>query len=134
MAELKTKQNAASVDSFLAGVEDKGRRDDAVAVCKLMQEATKQKPVMWGATIVGFGSQRLVYESGRELDWMVVGFSPRKANTVLYGIGVEKQAELLAKLGKYKTGKGCLYITRLADIDAKVLKELVKRAVAPAKK
>jgi len=133
MAELKTKKNAASVDSFLASVEDKGRREDAIAVCKLMQEATREKPAMWGSAIVGFGSQRLVYESGRELDWMVVGFSPRKANTVLYGIGVEKQAELLAKLGKFKTGKGCLYINKLADVDVKVLKELVKGAMKNAK-
>ena len=134
MAELKTQKNAASVASFLAGVEDKGRREDALAVCKLMQEASKEKPAMWGNAIVGFGSQKLVYESGRELDWMVVGFSPRKANTVLYGIGVEKQAELLKTLGKYKTGKGCLYISKLADVDVKVLKELVRRAMAPTKK
>lgn len=133
MAELKTTKTVASVEKFLAGVADESRRADAIAVCALMQEVSKEKPTMWGSAIVGFGSHKLVYESGRELDWMRVGFSPRKVNTVLYGLGIGKNAELLARLGKHKTGKGCLYINRLADIDVKVLKELVKRAMKAAK-
>ena len=136
MAELKTKKTEASVENFLASVTDEARREDAIAVCALMQQVTKEKPKMWGSTIIGFGSRKLVYESGRELDWMLVGFSPRKANTVLYLslAGYAQHGELMAKLGKHKTGKGCLYINKLADIDLKVLKDLVKRAVQYAKK
>jgi hypothetical protein len=135
MAELKTKKTEASVDKFLAGLADAGRREDALNVCKLMQQASKQAPKMWGGAIVGFGSRKLVYESGRELDWMEIGFSPRKANTVLYLAGGQgAYAAQLARLGKHKTGKGCLYINSLADVDAKVLKEIIQLAVKNARK
>ena len=134
MAELKTKPTAASVEKFLAGIVDDTRRADAVAVCTLMQQVSKQAPRMWGSAIIGFGSRKLVYESGRELDWMIVGFSPRKQNTVLYIMdGFARYDELLVKLGKHKTGKSCLYINKLADVDIKVLKELLKQSVALVK-
>ena len=135
MAELKTTQTGASVEKFLASIVDDTRRADAVAVCALMQQVSLQVPRMWGSTIIGFGSRKLVYESGRELDWMMIGFSPRKQNTVLYVLnGFSGQDELLAELGKHKTGKGCLYIKSLADVDRKVLKEIVKQSAAFTKK
>lgn len=130
MAEMKTQMNAASVDDFIAGIGDATRRADAAAVCKLMQQVSKEAPAMWGDAIIGFGSRKLIYDSGRELDWMLIGFSPRKQNTVLYIMnGFANYDALLAKLGKHKTGKSCLYIKKLADIDMKVLKELVKQSV-----
>ena len=135
MAELKTTQTGASVEKFLASIVDDTRRADAVAVCALMQQVSQQVPRMWGSAIIGFGSRRLVYESGRELDWMMIGFSPRKQNTVLYVLnGFPGQDELLAELGKHKTGKGCLYIKSLADVDRKVLKEIAKQSAAFTKK
>lgn len=100
----------------------------------MMKQVTRAEPKMWGTSIVGFGSRHLKYASGRELDWMLTGFSPRKANITLYILGgFEKQADLLKKLGKYTTGKGCLYIKKLKDIDAKVLKELVRESVQSMK-
>lgn len=134
-ADLKTRRTDASVASFLAGVPDEVRRKDAVTVCGLLSQVSQEPPRMWGRAIVGFGSRRLVYASGRELDWMLVGFSPRKANTVLYlsldGFG--RHAALLARLGKHKTGMGCLYIGKLSDIDLGVLKQLVAEAVRHAR-
>jgi len=100
-----------------------------------MKQATRSDPKMWGSSIVGFGTQHLNYASGRELDWMLIGFSPRKANITLYITGgLEKQSVLLKKLGKYSTGKGCLYIKKLKDVDVKVLKELVRESVQSVKK
>ena len=129
-AELKTTKTEASVDDFINAVADEGQRQDAHVIAKLMQTATKAPPKMWGASIIGFGSQPLKYPSGRELDWMVIGFSPRKANTVLYlAFDLKQHNELLAKLGKHKTGKGCLYIKRLDDINVKVLKEIITQSV-----
>ncbi len=134
MAELKTKETQASVEEFLAGITDEERREDAVAVCKLMEQVSKEPPKMWGSAIIGFGSKKLVYESGRELDWMLMGFSPRKGNTVLYLPGGQgAYIEILAKLGKHKVGKGCIYINRLADVDAKVLKQLIQSAAKTRK-
>ena len=131
MAELKTKKTAASVAAFLGAIDDDTMRRDCLAVAKLMQKATKAEPKMWGASIVGFGDYHYKYPSGREADWFVAGFSPRKQNLTLYLMsGVEPYAALLRKLGKHKTGKGCLYIKTLADVDARVLEELVRRAVA----
>ena len=128
-AELKTKQTEASVEQFIATVADEGQREDAREIVKLMSAATKAEAKMWGPAIIGFGSRLLKYESGRELDWMAVGFSPRKANTVLYiGAGDAKFEPHLAKLGKHKVGKGCLYIKRLADVDLKVLKDMIRVA------
>ncbi len=131
MAENKTKPTVVSVPAFLDACADEARRADAKALAKLMQKVTGDKPKMWGPSIVGFGSYHYVYESGREGDMPIVGFSPRKAANVLYGtIGFAGAEALLAKLGKHTTGKGCLYIKKLADVDLKVLEALVKKAVA----
>lgn len=131
MAENKTKPTTVSVPAFLDGCTDETRRTDAKALAKLMQEVTGKKPAMWGPSIVGFDSYHYIYESGREGDMPIVGFSPRKAANVLYGmIGFAGAEVLLAKLGKHTTGKGCLYIKKLADVDMKVLETLVEKAVA----
>jgi hypothetical protein len=134
MAEVKTKLNDASVDDFLNAIEDEQKRADCFAVSKLMQQATKANPKMWGDSIVGFGAYRYVYASGREGDWMLVGFSPRKGNITLYIMaGFEQYDDLMKKLGKHKTGKSCLYIKSLADVDKGVLKELIAQSVAHMK-
>jgi len=128
MAELKTKKNAASVKGFLNTIKDKQKRDDSFSVLEIMKKVTGEKPAMWGPSIIGFGNVHLVYESGRELDWMKIGFSPRKQNLTLYvSSSSEGQSELLKKLGKHKTGKGCLYINKLSDIDTQVLKKIIER-------
>ena len=130
MAELKTKKTEASVEDFLNGIADEQTRNDCFEISKIMEKATKSAPKMWGSSIIGFGTQHLKYASGRELDWMIIGFSPRKQNLTLYLPGsLESYADLLGKLGKHTTGKGCLYIKTLKDVDAKVLKELIKRSV-----
>ena len=129
-AEIKTKVNDASVTKFLEGVTDEGKRNDAFEILKLMKQITKEEPKMWGASIVGFGSYHYKGASGREGDWMLVGFSPRKQALTLYLMhGFDAHADLLKKLGKYKTGMGCLYINKLDDVDRKVLKELVTASV-----
>jgi hypothetical protein len=134
MAENKTKPTKLSVAGFLDACEDEGRRADAQALAKLMQEISGEEATMWGPSIVGFGSYHYTYESGREGDMLVVGFSPRKGANVLYGaIGFEGAEALLAKLGKHTTGKGCLYIKKLADVDLKVLETLLEKAVAATK-
>lgn len=130
MAELKTKKNKASVKAFLKTIIDKSTREDCEAIAEIMQSITKAEPVMWGTSIVGFGHYHYIYESGREGDWFLCGFSPRKQNLTLYLMGgLEMQQELLAKLGKHKTGKGCLYIKSLTDIDVNVLKAMIKNSV-----
>ena len=127
--ELKTKETNASVEDFLNTVEKESVRDDCRKIADLMSAATGAEPKMWGTNIVGFGSRTLKYASGRELDWMIVGFSPRKANITLYLSSGEKwNEELLAKLGKHKTGMGCLYFKRLSDVDEKVLEELINES------
>lgn len=134
MAELKTQRNDASVTEFLHAIEHEQKRNDAFAILDLMQEVTGAEPQMWGSSIVGFGSYRYKYASGREGDWMMVGFSPRKQNLTLYIMpGFEHYEELMGKLGKHKTGKSCLYINKLADVDQDVLKELVTQSVAHMK-
>jgi hypothetical protein len=131
MAENKTKPTKISVPAFLDACADEAQRKDAKALARMMQEVTGKEPAMWGPSIVGFGSYHYTYESGREGDMLIVGFSPRKGANVLYGaIGFDGAEALLAKLGKHTTGKGCLYIKKLADVDMKVLETLVKRAVA----
>ncbi len=131
MTEIKTKPTTMSVPAFLDACADEARRTDAKTLAKLMQRVTGNKPAMWGSSIIGFGSYHYAYESGREGDMPVVGFSPRKAANVLYGtIGFDGAEALLAKLGKHTTGKGCLYIKKLADVDMKVLETLLKKAVA----
>jgi hypothetical protein len=134
MAELKTKATSASVDKFLAGVKDKRRREDCLTVAKLMQQVTKAPPRMWGSSIIGFGDYTYHYESGRELDWFLVGFSPRKEALTLYLMpGSPKFSDALEKLGKHKTGKACLYIKSLEDVDQAALKTLVQESVKRVK-
>jgi hypothetical protein len=131
MAELKTKPTSASVAKFIAGVTPEPRRLDALAVMKLMRRVTGERPRLWGPSIVGFGTYRATYASGREVEWMLTGFSPRKSSLVLYVMsGFPRHAGLVAKLGKIKAGKGCLYVNRLADVDAAVLEELIRTSVA----
>jgi len=135
MAELKTKKNDASVDKFLNSVKDEKKRQDSYTILKLMKQVTKAEPKMWGTSIIGFGSYHYKYASGREGDWFVTGFSPRKQNLTLYIMsGFSKYPELMKKLGKYKTGKSCLYINKIEEIDIKTLKELIKQSVAYLKK
>jgi hypothetical protein len=130
MAEPKTKVNDASVDDFLNAIEDEQKRADCFAISKLMQQATRAKPKMWGDSIVGFGAYHYVYASGRKGDWPLVGFSPRKGNITLYIMtGFEQNDDLMKKLGRHKTGKSCLYIKSLADVDKGVLKELIAKSV-----
>jgi len=131
MAENKTKPTNFSEATFIDTLTDQARRADAKALVKMMQSAAGEKPKMWGASIIGFGSHHYRYESGREGDMPVVAFSPRKAATVLYGMtGFSEAASLLAKLGRHTTGKGCLYIKNLADVDQCVLEALVVKSLA----
>ena len=127
MAELKTKQNAASVEEFLNAIPDEQKRKDSFEILKIMKELTKAEPKMWGDSIIGFGNYHYKYDSGREGDWFVAGFSPRKANLTLYCLSYNPDEALLAQLGKFKTGKSCLYIKKLSDIDVNVLKELIRQ-------
>ena len=131
MADNKTKPTKLSVAAFINAVTDETRRADAKALVKLMQGAAGEKPKMWGPSIVGFGSYHYKYDSGREGDMPIIGFSPRKAATVLYNvIGSSSSKALLAKLGKHSTGKGCLYIKKLADVDQQVLEAMAVKSVA----
>jgi hypothetical protein len=131
MAENKTRPTKVTVASFTAALPAQARRADAKSLVKLMQTVTGEKPKTWGPSIIAFGSCHYVYESGREGDMPIVGFSPRKTAIVLYGVkGYGSSAPLLAKLGKHTTGKGCLYIKKLADVDSKILEELIAKSVA----
>ena len=131
MAENKTKPTSISVTAYISAIADPTKRADAKALVKLMQSATGEKPKRWGPSIIGFGSYHYTYESGREGDMPLVGFSPRTAATVLYlRLGAGGAEALLAKLGKHTTGKGCLYIRKLADVDQKVLEGLIAKCVA----
>ena len=130
MATLKTQLTTASVDAFLKRIADDDRRNDCQTVVRIMKKAAKSEPRMWGSSIVGFGSYHYKYQSGREADWFVVGFAPRKQDLTLYIMaGYDRFPAILARLGKYKTGKSCLYIRRLADVDQGVLEELVSASV-----
>lgn len=130
MAELKTKRNDGDVEAFLNSVEDEKRREDSFAVLDLMKRVTGLEPEMWGGSIVGFGSYHYRYASGREGDWFKAGFSPRKQALTLYMMaGTGKHQELYDELGKFTTGKSCLYIRRLEDIDLSVLERLVAASV-----
>ena len=131
MAENKTKPTKVSVAAFVAALPDEAKRTDAKTLIKLMQDATGEKPAMWGPSIIGFGSIHYTYESGREGDMPIVAFSPRKPALVLYGVAAGSGAAvLLKKLGRHSTGKGCLYLKRISDVDPRVLKTLIDRAVA----
>jgi len=130
MAELKTKPTATNPLDFLNAIEDAQTRADCLSILQMMQDATDAEPVMWGPGIVGFGQYHYKSKSGREGDWFLAGFSPRKQNLSLYIMsGFGRYAELMDKLGKYKTGVACLYIKRLADVDREVLRELIRESV-----
>ena len=130
MAELKTKLNDASVKDFIDNVENDQTRHDCYRIVEMMQKATEAPPKMWGTSIVGFGTYHYRYASGREADWLQVGFSPRKQALSIYLMGdFEERQELLQQLGKHTTGKGCLYIKRLSDVDEDVLFKLINASV-----
>lgn len=129
MAAQKTKPTPAGVDEFVKAIDDPKRREDCLALIALMKEITKCEPRMWGSSIVGLGDYHYRYESGREGDTFILGFSPRKDALTLYlGAGIERFQETLDQLGKHKTGKGCLYIRRLDDVDQSILAALLKKA------
>ena len=133
MAEIKTQVNEASVAEFLSKVEDEQKRKDCFEIVKIMQQVTEKEPKMWGSAIIGFGSYHYKYESGREGDMPQIAFSPRKQSLTFYiGVGDDSDNPLLKKLGKYTTGKVCLYIKRLADVDRNVLQELIVDSFARA--
>ncbi|MBI5825675.1 MAG: DUF1801 domain-containing protein [Chloroflexi bacterium] len=136
MAELKTKMTEASVEDFLNAIKDEQTRNDCFEIVKIMKQVTKAEPKLWGTSIVGFGSYHYKSERSRqEGDWPLTGFSPRKQNLTLYIMGgFDPHKDLLKKLGKFKTSVGCLYIKKLADVDKKVLKELVNASVKVMKK
>ena len=127
MAELKTKENNASVEEFINSVEHKQKRKDSFIILEMMKTITGETPKMWGTSIIGFGSYHYVYPTGREGDWMRIAFSPRKQNIVLYLMtGADKETEILSRVGKYKTGKSCFYINKLADVNLGALEELIQ--------
>lgn len=131
LAEIKTKETTDSVEDFINSVKDEQMRKDSFLLLKLMQKVSKEKPKLWGSSMIGFGNKR--YKSprtGREVDWFKIGFSPRKENLSLHLVfDLNKQADTLNKLGKFKTGAGCLYINKLEDIDIKLLEKLIKEAI-----
>ena len=130
MTEMKTKATAASVEGFLSSIDDEARREECLRVLELMKDVTGEEPKMWGPGMVGFGSYHYRYESGREGDWFVTGFAPRKSNLTLYIMaGFDRYEDLMSRLGKHGTGKSCLYVKRLADVDQDVLRELVAASV-----
>lgn len=135
MSELKTKATKASVMKFLEGVENEQRRADALKMLELMLKITKREARMWGSSMVGFGSYHYKYASGREGDWLLTGFSPRKNDLTVYIMnGFSSYSDLMSKLGKYKTGKSCLYIKKLEDIDLKVLSQLIRKSLNDMRK
>ena len=127
LAEIKTKPTGLSVTGFIDSVPNEQKRKDSYVILSLMEKATKEKPKIWGSSIIGFGDVRYKSpSSGREVDWFKIGFSPRKTNLTIYmGCDVKKHGDALKQLGKYKTGMGCLYINKLADVDVKVLEKMI---------
>ncbi len=133
--ELKTKKNKASIEKFIAAVESEEKRKDCETLLKLMRDVTGDEGAMWGGSIVGFGKYSYKYASGHSGEWFLTGFSPRKQNLTLYIMsGFDRYEELMGRLGKHTTGKSCLYVKRLSDIDMKVLKDLVVESVDAMKK
>ena len=134
MTENKTKPTTESVTAFLNKIQDTQLREDCFAILEIMESVSKTKPVMWGSSIIGFGTYHYVYESGREGDMVIIGFSPRKQNIAVYlKGGLDQLKDELSELGKHKTGKGCLYIKTLKDINAAVLRKLLSKAFKSAK-
>jgi hypothetical protein len=135
MTELKTKRNKGNVEDFLNSVADEKKRQDSFTILELMKEATGEKPEMWGDSIVGFGSYPYKNTTKKENTWMLAGFSPRKQNLTLYIMsGFDEYGQLLGKLGKHSTGKSCLYIKKIEDVDTDVLKDLVRQSVEHMRK
>ena len=129
LAVIKTKLTSSSVEDFINSIADEQKRKDSFVILKLMEKAMKEKPKMWGASIIGFGDVRYKSPaSGREVDWFKIGFSPRKANLSLHLIDMQRHTDSLTKLGKHKTGTGCLYINKLEDIDIKILEKMIAAA------
>ena len=134
MAENKTKQTEASVEDFLSKIQDEKVRRDSEKISELMREVSGKPPKMWGESIIGFGNRHIKSAAGREVDWLEIGFSPRKQNLTLYlNIGEGWDQDLLSKLGKHKVGMGCLYFKRLSDVDETVLAELIEKSVESAR-
>lgn len=130
LAEIKTKQTSASVEDFINSVEGEQKRKDSLIILEMMKKATGEEPKMWGGSIIGFGNKRYKSPaSGREVDWFLIGLSPRKANLTVYFINMKEHSEALKKLGKHKTGGGCLYINKLDDIDMKILKGMIEASL-----
>ncbi|HEX5153071.1 MAG TPA: DUF1801 domain-containing protein [Parafilimonas sp.] len=130
VAEIKTKETNANVEDFINTINNEEKRKDSFILIELMQKATKEKPKLWGSSIIGFGNKRYKSPtSGREVDWFKIGFSPRKANLTIYLIDMQSHADALKKLGKHKTGGGCLYINKLRDVDMKVLEGMINAAL-----
>ena len=131
VAEIKTKPTTSSVSDYIANIADEQKRKDSEVILQLMEKPTKEKPKMWGSSMIGFGDKRYKSpQTGREVDWFIIGFAPRKANLSLHlAINLSKHAADLEKLGKHKTGVGCLYINKLSDVDLKVLEKLIAAAV-----
>lgn len=131
LVEIKTKETEASVEDFINSVADEQKRKDSFTILDMMKKATGEDPKMWGSSLIGFGNKR--YKSpatGREVDWLLIGFSPRKANLSLYlSIHIKEHEAMLQKLGKHKTGVGCLYINKLEDIDVDVLREMIESSL-----
>lgn len=133
--ELKTKKNSASVSAFISGVKDEQKRADCKTIMKMMKSVTGKQPKMWGKSIVGYDSYHYTYASGKQGDWPVIAFSPRASTITLYIMsGFDEYEDLMKKLGKHKTGKSCLYIQKLEDVDVKVLERIMKKSVAWMKK
>ena len=131
LAVIKTQETSASVDDFILSIKEEQKRKDSSVILKMMQKASGEKPKMWGSAIIGFGNKRFKSpNTEREVDWFLVGFSPRKANLTIYLLGgLQQYADALKKLGKHKIGGGCLYINKVADVDLKVLEKIVHAAV-----
>ncbi len=134
LAVIKTKQSSASVEDFINSVNGEQKRKDSFVILEMMKKSTGAEPKMWGGSIIGFGNK--IYKSptsGREVDWFLIGFSPRKANLTVYLINIKEHTEALKKLGKHKTGGGCLYINKLEDVDMKVLKGMIDSSLSQSK-
>lgn len=130
MATLKTQPNDGDVTAFLNDLDDEQKKSDCLKLVEIFEDVTNMKPVMWGDSIIGFGSYHYKYKSGREGDWFITGFSPRKKNLTLYIMpGFDRFEELTDKLGKFTTGTSCLYINKLTDVDETILKELIRQSV-----
>src|ERR1044072_8935274 len=129
LAVIKTKQTSASVEDFINSIADEKKRKDSRVILAMMEKAMKEKPKIWGSSIIGFGNKRYKSPaSGREVDWFIIGFAPRKANITLYLIDMQRHADALTKLGKHKMGGGCLYINKLEDVDIKILEKMIAAA------